>query len=434
MKYVFVHMSGVSFDGDTLEQAPLGGTETALIGVATALARYPENEVHVFSRVKEDRSCRAVHYHPLEHLGSWSEGHDIDVLLSIRQWIPLVMPIRARWRVYFSPDAFDQPFLHQAFAVGLTLDGSSLQVPILSPRDFLPHLDEIFCVGHWQAQSFVSQLSFPAEKIFVTRNGIFPENFSALPLRERNLSLAYSSTPYRGLTHLISIFPELKRHFPELKLEICSGMGVYGVNERDDQGSYGQIYNELKKLGANLYGSIPQKELARVLCSSRVFAYPNSFAETFCISVLEAQASGLPVVSSRRAALVERVEHGVDGFLIEGEPGTPDYQKNFVEHSRELLGNDLLWQRMSEAALQKAKSYSYADLAREWQEHFIRKGVQGLKMHPGAWDEFWNMTQYLARHPLQPSRQIHFDASSLRHFLTQYAAYFGYREKRKVGS
>jgi glycosyltransferase involved in cell wall biosynthesis len=55
--------------------------------------------------------------------------------------------------------------------------------------------------------------------------------------------------------------------------------------------------------------------LARWFASADVFAFPSR-SETFGNVILEAQASGLPVVAFRYPALEERIRHGEDGLLL----------------------------------------------------------------------------------------------------------------------
>jgi len=41
------------------------------------------------------------------------------------------------------------------------------------------------------------------------------------------------------------------------------------------------------------------------------------YDETFCVSALEALASGLPVITFNRTALAERVVNNVNGYIVE---------------------------------------------------------------------------------------------------------------------
>src|SRR5205823_14995831 len=106
---------------------------------------------------------------------------------------------------------------------------------------------------------------------------------------------------------------------------------------------------------ARFLGPVPDAELPALYRAAAVLALPSVWrtcygtdvrvSELLGLVLLEAMASGTPVVCSRLGGLVEVVQHGVTGFLV--EPG------NVVElHERlaELLRIPALARRMGQRA------------------------------------------------------------------------------------
>jgi glycosyltransferase involved in cell wall biosynthesis len=81
-------------------------------------------------------------------------------------------------------------------------------------------------------------------------------------------------------------------------------MAVYQQDPTNDQ--FGALYDAAKRMaGVSYPGSLPQPLLAAALAKSNVLSYPNKWAETSCISLMEALAAGLLVVTSDLGALPE---------------------------------------------------------------------------------------------------------------------------------
>ena len=116
--------------------------------------------------------------------------------------------------------------------------------------------------------------------------------------------LVYTSTPFRGLDVLLSLFHEVRWEHRDDTLDVYSSMKVYQQDEADDP--YRRLYECCRKLpGARHMGSVSQTELAAALRRASVLSYPNTFAETSCIAVMEAMAAGLYVLTSDLGALGE---------------------------------------------------------------------------------------------------------------------------------
>ncbi len=95
----------------------------------------------------------------------------------------------------------------------------------------------------------------------------------------------------------------------------------------------------LRMLGVRLELSPSTERLRELYARASVYVHPSSF-DAFSLAVLEAMASGLPVVASPVAR--EQVEEGVNGYLVAGE--------NYQEPVRRLLEDATLRGRMGPAS------------------------------------------------------------------------------------
>ena len=100
---------------------------------------------------------------------------------------------------------------------------------------------------------------------------------------------------------------------------------------------------------------------------SAILAYPNTFEETSCITVLEAQAAGCVTVTSAKGALMESV--GDSGVLISSQPGSPEYRDEFTQSLLSLLSDDALFSEYQAIGLKRAPQFSWKKIAERLDAH-----------------------------------------------------------------
>jgi glycosyltransferase involved in cell wall biosynthesis len=84
---------------------------------------------------------------------------------------------------------------------------------------------------------------------------------------------------------------------------------------------------------------------------ARMLVFPSTYFETFGLVGAEAMSHGIPVVASRRGALPELIDDGVNGFLF--EPGDP---RDLARKVTRLWEDPALCRRFGQAARAKAAS------------------------------------------------------------------------------
>jgi glycosyltransferase involved in cell wall biosynthesis len=88
------------------------------------------------------------------------------------------------------------------------------------------------------------------------------------------------------------------------------------------------------------------------------------YDETFCISALEALASGLPVITFNRSALAERVINNFNGYKVSNFDKMADVAINLVI-------NKPLLNKLSNNAIISSKKFSWNNVALYWNKYLI---------------------------------------------------------------
>jgi glycosyltransferase involved in cell wall biosynthesis len=104
---------------------------------------------------------------------------------------------------------------------------------------------------------------------------------------------------------------------------------------------------------------IPKAVLFEEMKYGRSIFYRGDRAETFCLAVAEAQALGLPAVVCDLGSMRERVDHGVTGFVVNGEI-------DFESAAIRVLKDDVLFETMSLASAKKYAEMNWSATANKF--------------------------------------------------------------------
>lgn len=179
------------------------------------------------------------------------------------------------------------------------------------------------------------------------------DNFAAPNWEPRNHSLAYVSSPDRGLHRLCELFPKIKRQVPDVTLKIFYQYQTWydlvhgawtgpwmelGFRARYTQEFFSRFGTKGEN-GVYLCGPRPSAEVARTLQNTRLLVYPCdtlSFTEGFGVAVLDACYAGcLPVISDVDAF---GSVYGGTAEVIPGRPG--DNKEKWVDTVVRCLKDD----------------------------------------------------------------------------------------------
>jgi len=166
------------------------------------------------------------------------------------------------------------------------------------------------------------QLGCPPEKLRINRTGI---PLSEFPFAHREppkdgkwkVVQACRLIPKKGVATSLRAFAIFKKDYPGAELFIAGK---------------GPLQSELEMLAAGLgiardvhfLGFLSQSKLRGLYGGSHLFLHPSEISpnqdqEGVPNSVLEAMATGLPVVATRHGGIPEAVDHGRTGFLVSEE-------------------------------------------------------------------------------------------------------------------
>jgi glycosyltransferase involved in cell wall biosynthesis len=169
---------------------------------------------------------------------------------------------------------------------------------------------KIVFVSNYQMEYWIKKYNIPRSYCTVIKHAIKPIKYKKKS--KDKITLVYHSNPNRGLLLLVDVFEKLCEEYDNIELKVYSCFNYKNLNHvksvLDMENKYKQsdLYKRIEK-HPKIYnsGCVSNKKLNELLSSSHIFAYPNIFIETFCISLLEAMSFGLLCVHPNYGSLSE---------------------------------------------------------------------------------------------------------------------------------
>jgi phosphatidylinositol alpha-mannosyltransferase len=291
-----------------------------------------------------------------------------------------------RVRAVLQHERFDIVHLHEPLVPGLPLtvlrfsravnvgtfhtfaNSSLTSTPYLAYASMQPFLRPFFrrlsgrIAVSTAARQFISRY-FPADYRLIP-NGIDPERFNPrvppLPWLmdgKHNILFVGRFEKRKGAKFLLRAIPYIRERHPDTRfIFVGDGSLRRGFQRFVERHGWRDVF---------FTGYVSDQELPRYFASASVFCSPATGGESQGVILLEAMASGTPVVASNIEGYSTVVNSGVNGFL------TPARASEALGAAVcRLLEHPELRQRFIEAGLARSRDYAWASVARHVLDYY----------------------------------------------------------------
>ncbi len=159
----------------------------------------------------------------------------------------------------------------------------------------------------------------------------------------------------KGIQYLLGAMYIVHRELPEVKLTLV------GDGEDRERLEHMTDFLGIKEC-VEFVGRVPHERIRYYMVHADVLVLP-SLSEGFPVTILEAMASGLPVIATRVGGVPEIIENNVNGYLVETEN-----QGKIAEALLKLLRDEQLRKCISGNNREKAERYQWDKVAATLEE------------------------------------------------------------------
>lgn len=338
-------------------QAGMGGRETALVRLSEEWAKLG-HEVINFVPTKEPVTTHhdggSATYAPVETGRGYLETFETDAVVS--------------WESH-------EVFFNERVRMRTHLCVLEMQVahvnPFQDPKRMADTTDVWTVLSSWAGRFLETQVPIGRDDWRVMPNGVDLSGYPTRPPSKRTGTVFhYSSSPDRGLHHLLRIWPRIRAMRRGAELHVAYGVegfmnALLGHNMQAEVAL--RVRNGLRGEGVVYRGKMGQGDLALLQRASTAWIYPCDTmqpTETGCITAVEAGAAGAPMITTDCDCLGEEYGHCAEIL------GLPFEDNEWVETIERILGDPTTYRDMQERGRTMAEGRSWGRLAPRWLEMF----------------------------------------------------------------
>lgn len=384
MKIAILDTIGLVYNGNTLNEKGLGGSESAIILLSKELVNIGF-DVTVYCKCDKPDTYDNVIYKDINTVAG-VQNETFDILISSRSIVPFSPFILKEdiFRKYgidnsifyniYNASKYKVLWMHDTFC-----SGDEYMQNLLADGYF----NEVFTLSDWHA-TYVSTADhgdrrYPEifkNKMFYTRNGIVNYgNEIDITKKDKDL-FVFNASISKGMKPLLDdVWPQVIKMIPTAKIKVIGGYYDFVDNNPDSFKNQFESYKEKYngKDGIEFTGIIKQSEIAEILTEASYFLYPNIYPETFGISVTEAINYNCLLIGFNFGAL-EEISPECTSYNTEFHYGFRDISlTRLLENVQKAYYDDYLRQQKQYACNAFKPFLGWEVVALQWKHHFYRK-------------------------------------------------------------
>lgn len=327
---IVIATGGLKFNGNTINEKALGGSETWLCYISKEFAKLG-HDVRVYCSCDNPGVYDNVLYEDVSRFKDFIMTGECDIFICSRHYDLLASKLNSKLNVLVN---------HDILADHVSLVG------------MLWNLDMVYCLSNYHKELYLEKMKEFEKHIYLSSNGI---DLSIVPTGiAKKHKIMFTSRPERGLFNALKVYESMGDK--SLEFEFCNYPTLNDANVQEIERLCILKAKELNQKGFKVtFGQYPKAELYKHIAEAKAVYYETDFPEIFCISALEAQACGTVFIAPNKYAF----------------PQTCAYVFTDCKQAlKDILASDKLRLEYESKGLNHAQKYSWESVALKMLEDF----------------------------------------------------------------